>query len=244
MMSAKMLPVREGLSRASIHAGHVDEGGELDTLSSLYEYCKHASTDENERVVYMHNKGSLHPSETNTNWRRAMTDAVTHELCLDPPDTKCNFCGLQVAAHPRMFALLMPGNFFAAKCSYVNKLLHPRNEYSERMRLIRRVFQKGRLTVQLFGSKNLVTGKGRYTPEHWIGSHPQLSPCDLSVEEDYWHWQSRAHSQDEFQFCHGTSPSVFNTSKHFERTVVRENPDLRLREYTLLPGLLHRFITL
>jgi hypothetical protein len=93
------------------------------------------------------------------------------------------------------------------------------------------------------GDKMWVTGKGRYAPEHWIGSHPQLSPCDLSVEEDYWYWEEHAHSQDEFQFAMVPRREL-NTSKHFIRTEVRENPDLRLREYILLPGLLHRFITL
>jgi hypothetical protein len=99
--------------------------------------------------------------------------------------------------------------------------------------------------MQLFGSKNWVTGKGRYAPEHWIGSHPQLSPCDLSVEENYWYWQDHAppHSQDEFQFAMAPRRK-FNTSNDFKSTETRENPDLRLREYTLLPGLLHRFITL
>ena len=35
------------------------------------------------------------------------------------------------------------------------------------------------------GDKGWSLGAGRYTPKHWIGSHPNMKPCDVSVIEQY-----------------------------------------------------------
>ena len=105
----------------------VQNGGELDTLASLYTYCQKAEAPSNTRVVYIHNKGSFHSNPRNDRWRRAMTDAVTSRMCLDPPNSRCNACGLTFEA-----TLLFPANFFAASCAYILQLLHPL-EYQKRM---------------------------------------------------------------------------------------------------------------
>jgi len=76
-----------------IHMKHYDEGFEDLTLQRLYEYC-HRQSDPDHRVVYMHNKGSFHPSSLNHWWRRHMTMAATNELCLNPTNLTCSTCGL------------------------------------------------------------------------------------------------------------------------------------------------------
>jgi hypothetical protein len=214
------------------HKHSMGQGGELDTLGVLYDYCKNntASTTSVEatddvqhptkqatasaRVIYLHNKGSFHPGEYNTKWRRAMTDAVTRKECLEPPppaangiiqtssqqaqeqqerDDSCNICGLQFQAPPKMFTLLMSGNFFAASCDYVNQLLHPR-EFSRDMKLTilpEAMKRKKSGSFHFAGpeqTKAWAMGQKRYNAEHWIGSHPSLQPCDMAaIPVGYWY---------------------------------------------------------
>jgi hypothetical protein len=80
---------------------HYTKGYEERTLSLLWNYCK-ANPDQ--RVVYVHNKGSFHPNEDpevdQNEWRRAGTSAAIDDLCLQPPDRKCDFCGLLATPMP------------------------------------------------------------------------------------------------------------------------------------------------
>jgi hypothetical protein len=77
------------------------KGYEERTLSLLWRYCQ-ANLDQ--RVVYVHNKGSFHPSvdpDVDQNaWRRAGTSAAIDDLCLQPPDSTCDFCGLLATPMP------------------------------------------------------------------------------------------------------------------------------------------------
>jgi hypothetical protein len=111
------------------HVQHHHEGFEELTLQSLYEYCQYESGPDT-RVVYMHNKGSFHSREgQNRRWRSHMMMAVTSELCLKPPDGSCNVCGLMFYD---VWALIFPGNFWTAKCSYIQELIPP-NRFNESM---------------------------------------------------------------------------------------------------------------
>jgi hypothetical protein len=111
------------------HVQHHHEGFEELTLQSLYEYCQHESGPDT-RVVYMHNKGSFHSREgQNRRWRSHMMMAVTSELCLKPSDDSCNVCGLMFYD---VWALIFPGNFWTAKCSYIQELIPP-NRFNESM---------------------------------------------------------------------------------------------------------------
>ena len=109
------------------HIQHHDNGYEELTLSRLYDYCQ---TRPEETVMYFHSKGTFHNTTENIAWRKAMLMAITHPSCLDPPGYKdnlddqstCNVCGLLFFP---AWTLMMPGNFWTAKCWYVNKLLHP-----------------------------------------------------------------------------------------------------------------------
>ena len=51
-----------------------------------------------------------------------MLEAVTHRSCVEPPDDTCDVCGLLFFP---TWAFFMPGNFWTARCSYINKLVHP-----------------------------------------------------------------------------------------------------------------------
>jgi hypothetical protein len=220
---------------------HIEEGGELDTLSELYSFCQKA--EDSSRAVYMHNKGSFNPGRGNDRWRRAMTDAVTDERCLKPPNETCNLCGLQFAAPPKMFTLLMPGNFFAASCKYIRGLLPPKS-FGKELNKLSKTKMMRKFQYSIFKRKLWVVGTGRYAAEHWIASHPSVMPCDLSVQEDYWYWQNHGHSKDEFQWSMWPRPGANRSEQTKLPAALDGNPDLRLREYGLLASQLYRWINL
>ena len=233
---------------------HVDEGGEADTLSVLYEHCSSSSTAEDTRVTYMHNKGSFHPTPANSNWRPALTAAVVSKECVEPPDHTCNLCGLTFAAPPTMFTVLMPGNFFTASCKYVKQLLHPQNEFLIRQdTLIRKASRKmsngGRLLFNFYRNKPWTVGKERYAAEHWIGGHPGVIPCDMSESPDYWFWEQNGYKSDaDFRWSMAPRYKTYNATFHYNHNPrhipFRHNPDLRLLDYGLLAGLLYRWMFL
>lgn len=169
-----------------------------------------------------------------------MMDAVGSEQCLNPPNNTCDVCGLQFAAPPRMFTMLFPGNFFAASCGI--KRLHSPLEYTKRQHEVVRNAQAlgkaGRLHI-ISTKQPWTLGIDRYAPEHWIGSHPFIRPCDLSVQEDYWYWEKHAHSpQRDFKWAMWPRRQ-FNATHEFRDALHLLNDHaLQLRSYSLFAGLL------
>ena len=229
---------------------HIDSGGELDTLSGLYEYCQQhnsattllSPSSLSPRVIYVHNKGSFHPSTKNTLWRRAMTAAVVHDSCLSPPNQTCSACGLQFSAPPKMFTNLFPGNFFAASCEYILQLWHPKEYKQKQEAMIRQVFhwrKKGRFHFHDKDDKGWAIGSGRYVPEHWIGSHPFLQPCDLSIPENYWYWHEHSVNETaDWEF------SMFPRNHTRMSTSHQQNIEKQLSMYKFLAGQLYRHLYL
>eukprot|EP00563_Minutocellus_polymorphus_P002553 CAMPEP_0181043448 /NCGR_PEP_ID=MMETSP1070-20121207/12717_1 /TAXON_ID=265543 /ORGANISM="Minutocellus polymorphus, Strain NH13" /LENGTH=307 /DNA_ID=CAMNT_0023121785 /DNA_START=316 /DNA_END=1239 /DNA_ORIENTATION=+ len=234
-------------------SGEMKQGGEIDTLAEMYQFCKESPDPINRRATYLHNKGSFHPSQSNDNWRRAMTDAALSQRCSQPPNSTCNVCGLQFAAPPGMFTNLFPGNMFTARCDYVNRLLHPKEYVKRQTDVVRKSFQlrdQGRFYFKEKDHKAWVTGLRRYAPEHFIGSHPYIVPCDLSKEPDYWYWQSDTpHTSIEFEWAMFPRQKKFNLSaavdpKLHAFLLNKSNIDKRIRAYTYLAGLIFRHIEL
>jgi hypothetical protein len=150
------------------HLGHFTEGSEAYTLEQLRQHCVgHPS----ERVVYLHSKGSYHPHELNEGWRKALTFGATTKECVDPPDDKCNVCGVLFYT---MFTTFVPGNMFAAKCDYVSKLLSPLDEFPAKQREVvgeaLLLIARRQLTSNLLNDQVDFFGLDRYTAEHWIGT--------------------------------------------------------------------------
>lgn len=109
-----------------IHLQHYDTGFELLTLQRMYDYCQYTDNvdhDVDDRVVYMHNKGSYHSVHGEADRvRRHLTMAITNQQCLAPVDDTCSACGLRFFT---VWSMQFPGNFFTTKCSYVRKLIPP-----------------------------------------------------------------------------------------------------------------------
>ena len=146
--------------------GHRTGGNEVDTLQKLWEFCNNNSQNnlEQQMVVYLHSKGSFHPSEDNDNLRRFLTrGALSHECATLPHN--CTVCSSRMSPIPHSHT---SGNMWLAKCSYIQQLLDPDT------------------FVSAMGHKiNACFGTGRYASEHWIHSHPSNRPCDLYTNPQF-----------------------------------------------------------
>jgi len=58
-------------------------GTEIETLLPLYKFCREQQTTKNIKVFYFHNKGSYHPSDRNTEFRRALDCYNLNTHCID-----------------------------------------------------------------------------------------------------------------------------------------------------------------
>jgi len=152
------------------------------TLMDLHSFCADEANN-NRRVTYLNSKGSYHQTETNNNWRRSLTESALHPDCLSPPDDQCNLCGSQFYTR---FALMVPGNSWTSKCSYIKQLLPPLEggEFDTKMHDSVAAFLKyrlwGKLNSALMDDRADYYGLGRSSSlEHWIGSHHAVQPCEL-----------------------------------------------------------------
>lgn len=156
---------------------HDDVGNEKETLGLLWEYCK---SHPQEKVVYLHSKGSYHTSRHNTKRRRIITRGALSTECANLPET-CNVCSSRMSPIPHPHP---PGNMWLARCEYVQRLIDPR------------VFEDKMSEVPISEKlekpyPDYCFGHGRYAAEHWIHSHPTVKPCDLLMDENFvWSYKS------------------------------------------------------
>ena len=88
---------------------HDAEGSEMETLGLLWRHCRSHADD---KVVYIHSKGSFHDRRgLNGKLRRFLTRGALSKECLELPAT-CNVCSsrLSPVPHPRA-----PGNMWLAR---------------------------------------------------------------------------------------------------------------------------------
>jgi hypothetical protein len=222
---------------------HYIKGSEDKTLNRVQQFCVRNPTAS---VVYVNNRGSerLQYSgpgfEGQDHWRRLMTNAVLGKDCLEmssaalvSKNSTCNVCGLLFQPLP---APHFPGNMFAAKCSYVQKL-HVSWELVPRRRESIKAAKSAGLLFNYFPNH-----AARFLSEHWVGTHPDMVPCDLS--------QHVILSSDRYpsEFSLSMAPR-FNFSDNWafqaavtNRDDILSNPESRRKEFFLLGGLLHRWI--
>jgi len=99
-----------------------EKGDEIATIQALYEYCLQNNDD---RVVYMHSKGSYTPTNTNDRLRRFLMEAILSDECLNMPnDGSCSTCSTQFQPFPIFHYM---GNMLVAECSYIEKLIPPKD---------------------------------------------------------------------------------------------------------------------
>lgn len=228
---------------------HYSSAEEFTTLTKLHQYCHHRP---DQTVVYLHNKGSLHPfNKGQDRWRRTMTAAATSKLCLEPADNECNACGMLFQPLPSNH---FPGNMWTAKCSYINQLLLPADYHARRSVIDEWIESETKAGIfyrkdqqgGLFPMEAHFAGKNRYEAEHWLGSHPALRPCDVSAEpnKDYWLEDDRNFSKE---FYFNMAPRHDITAGWIWYAYTRNNatltdPVLRMRDYFLLRGMIYRWL--
>jgi hypothetical protein len=166
---------------------HLNQGDELDTLTELWRHCR---ANPEDRVAYIHSKGTFHDSRENDHLRRLLTNYTFY--CTDALGANCRSCGARMTPLPRP---QFPGNMWAAQCSYVRKLSEPfrfrvqmdtlydgtqPTELQKLASSVLKIFNYGLLQNERF-----CLGRERYASEAWILSHPESDPCDLSPSRAY-----------------------------------------------------------
>ena len=176
------------------------EGDEIISLQSMHQYCV---KNQHARVIYMHSKGTYTASPQNDQLRTILMKAITSKECLDFPkdNNGCNTCStrLNYAISP-----MYVGNMFVADCNYISKLIPPIEFEPRKRRMIDQmrnntiqtssIFYETRLNDRMhykfrkqklaFIDRKSLTGIGRYAAEHWLGSHPDLKPCEVFGPEN------------------------------------------------------------
>jgi hypothetical protein len=237
-------------------------GDEVQTLTHVHDYCL---AHESELVTYFHNKGSFHPSLLNDNWRRSLTAALSSDHCLTKmieqdlgESSSCDTCSLLFDPFPGPH---YPGNMWAARCSYIAKLL-PLPEYEQRHHVVDEWILRDQIPKNIFVGDGLMVpffdftvGRGRYQSEHWLASHPSMRPCDLATHAsvDHWRpenaalWDFGPRSATRFEWSlaprfsyddpHWNAAEAYEMDTHHKRSTEK-----RKCEYFLLRGLLYKWM--
>jgi hypothetical protein len=168
------------------------KGSEEETLQALHDYCLAHVQD---RVVYMHTKGSFHDSPQNTILRQFLTNAIFSDACLafGTNDDECDVCSARFSPLPHWHT---PGNMWIATCGHVRKLLAPK----EFTRAVSRVVHEATKTFHWRPPNHLShNGQDRYANEHWVHTHPQIKPCDLYTGDYLWGYTLNLEVDGSFQ---------------------------------------------
>mmetsp|Transcript_11124 Transcript_11124/g.23028 ORF Transcript_11124/g.23028 Transcript_11124/m.23028 type:complete len:423 (-) Transcript_11124:111-1379(-) len=163
----------------------VPEGDEGLTLERVFDYCEDHPLAQ---VTYMHNKGSFHPTPENTAMRRMLTKAVFSDECQAMPIGECSVCASRFAPLPTTH---FSGNVWTADCSYIQKLIRPSEFASKMDAMVDYAFALNDGSVFPMPNQKYIVdrphdyGTKRFAFEYWVGSHPQLKPCDVYPIQGY-----------------------------------------------------------
>jgi hypothetical protein len=236
-------------------------GDEMVTLTKVRDYCL---AHESELVIYFHNKGSFHPSVSNDNWRRSITAALSSDHCLAKMREKdlgesssCDTCSLLFDPLPGPH---YPGNMFAARCSYIAKLL-PLSEYQQRHQVVDNWIFRDQLPKQIFSEEGGLfefkpwnMGRDRYESEHWLAGHPSIRPCEVATHAHMRHWSPESGSLRDFG-PNSTTRHEWSLAPHFpfghrnwwneaiHNSYFQRPSETRMCDYFLLRGYLYKWMT-
>ncbi|GFH50447.1 hypothetical protein CTEN210_06923 [Chaetoceros tenuissimus] len=191
---------------------HDSHGDEQETLIFLHDHCR---INENDTVIYLHNKGSFHPKPQNNKLRKFLTEGALSKECVNMPDY-CNVCASRMSPFPHPHT---SGNMWTAKCSYVRMLMNL-NNFSEKMDMIYNPHRRP-----------WCNGVGRYTVEHWIYSHPRALPCDGSNSSFVWNYEGVPSVP--FKFDLKQAPR-FKLQLYEKNVCQTPTIETRIKEYKLL----------
>mmetsp|Transcript_21928 Transcript_21928/g.58458 ORF Transcript_21928/g.58458 Transcript_21928/m.58458 type:complete len:433 (+) Transcript_21928:113-1411(+) len=151
-----------------------ETGNEIVTLQHLYDYC---SKHHSDLVVYMHTKGAYHACLFNNNLRRFLMKGIWSDACHSQDMFQtCTACGSRFSPMPHQH---YPGNMWLARCDYISRLTPPLKFESTMLSAVRAAMDKGVLPKGTDHGDPGLFGLGRFSAEHWLGSHPSHAPCDV-----------------------------------------------------------------
>lgn len=199
---------------------HDTEGTEVQTLKLLWDHCVTTDYPTNEKVVYIHNKGSFHPNEENDLMRLWLTRGALSKECSNMP-LSCNVCSFRMSPLPHPHT---PGNMWAARCEYVRELINPL-DFQLKMALL---YHNGDVTAE-----NPLLGTGRYSAEHWVHSHPSIKACDLSTSDFAWGYDGLPGADDDHELKLEAAPRYNLNFYSIDKKEVKIQKGLRrwLKQY-------------
>lgn len=154
-----------------VHIAHYgDVGEEVQTLSLLYDFCYE---NPSSKVLYFHDKGSYHHSYANVKICAILNCYVLNPYCIDALDDH-DTCGWRISPTPFIH---YSGNFWWARCSYINTLIHPMVQTTNQ------TYNELEKTLN-----ECVGTRERYFAESWIGTAPTIHPADCmnsSIDTSY-----------------------------------------------------------
>ncbi len=194
-------------NRECIQIAAAEEGDEVITLQFLHDFC---AKNQEDRVVYLHSKGTHTHSWNNRILKNILMKATLSEECLDKMGRNgmsCNTCSSQFSGFPAHY----PGNMWVAECDYINKLIPPKDFAVKKKEIAEMMinsthhikFPNGTIDPGNYetilddgtafhfhnGSKWMIhrpswLGIDRFAMEHWLGSNPEIQPCDVFSPKD------------------------------------------------------------
>lgn len=132
----------------------------------------------------MHTKGSYHSyNGSNDVWRRFLMKAILSKPCFFTVMPKtCNVCSARFSPLPYPHT---SGNFFVSTCEYIRRLVPPCRFQAALDSMV------AQAPVEPQPNRNLWDlGLWRFAAEHWVHSHPTVSPCDVYEGPWVWHLQT------------------------------------------------------
>lgn len=200
---------------------HHIQATEMVTLHSLWEFCRDDS-HYHTNVVYLHSKGSFHPSPLNDQLRKFDTLGALSYQCSTAPDT-CNVCSSRFSPFPHPHA---PGNMWLARCSYIKQLVDPM-VFEQEMNIVKRT------TIGNIAVHPTCLGTERFSAEHWVHSHPTIKPCDLYTNPKFgWGYENLEEFRDAGDFVLEIGPRF--PRRHWKIGCPFSDLRHRLNEYKLL----------
>mmetsp|Transcript_98500 Transcript_98500/g.256661 ORF Transcript_98500/g.256661 Transcript_98500/m.256661 type:complete len:419 (+) Transcript_98500:115-1371(+) len=154
---------------------HRAAGDEVITLQHVHDHCVQNPTG---RVLYMHSKGSFHNTPENVVFRRFITKGAWSDACQTMPQS-CSACASRFSPLPHQH---YPGNIWVARCEYVSRLIPP-------VKMVAAMEQVATTAGAAQWNDMLnrpdMVGRGRFSMEHWLSSHPSFAPCEVYDRTDY-----------------------------------------------------------
>ena len=198
-MNLKLTDIHNKIKHA-FHFGSTGIGDELLTLHKVHEYCRN---NQNDKILYFHNKGNDRQDLMDYNFRKSVECYTLNPHCIEALDYY-DTCGWRLSPLPYVH---YPGNFWWATCKHINKLIDPLAPINNQTFIEEtyQLYQKKQrndgasasaidaaiISIKASDVKSNIDSRSRVTSYHdrklglgkffsntWLGSLPIFNPAD------------------------------------------------------------------